>query len=167
MATLGVVAAPEPVDAWAFTDVITRLRRVLRTAVRSDYPWETLPMAQVELLQRLAEEPQLRVRDLAERHNLAANTVSNLIQQMVMSGLVTRTPDATDRRAVSVALTHQGERALAGWLAAHERRLEAALADLSPADRRKITAAVPALSRLVERLDAGGPGEPDPRRDHA
>jgi hypothetical protein len=34
-------------DAWLLTDVITRLRRVLRSSIRSDYPWETLPMAKL------------------------------------------------------------------------------------------------------------------------
>ena len=144
---------PDPVDAWELTVLVTRLRRVLRTAIRSDYPWETLPMAQVEILQRLADEPGLRVRDLADRHRLAANTVSNLIQQMVVAGLVVRESDAIDRRAVTLALTADGRGALAGWLAAHERRFHLALSDLSAADRRRVAAALPALDRLVARLE--------------
>ena len=36
-------------DASALTHVITRLRRALRRSIRSDYPWESLPMAQVEV----------------------------------------------------------------------------------------------------------------------
>lgn len=154
------------VDAWAFTTMITRLRRVLRAAIRSEFPWETLPMAQVELLQRLAEEPSLRVRDLAERHRLAPNTISNLIQQMVTAGLVSRRRDAADRRAVAVALTRKGRDNLDAWLAAHERRFQAALDSLSAADRRAIAAAQDPLSRLVSELEradtaadspAGGP----------
>jgi DNA-binding MarR family transcriptional regulator len=143
-----------PVDAWAFTTMITRLRRVLRAAIRSEYPWETLPMAQVELLQRLAEEPGLRVRDLADRHRLAPNTISNLIQQMVTDGLVSRSPDEADRRAVTVELTPAGHRSLDGWLDAHARRFHAALAALSTADQRAIGRALAPLSRLVAELEA-------------
>jgi len=72
-------------EAWALAEIVTRLRRVLRASVRSEFPWERLPMAQVEILQRLAEEPGLRITDLASRHRLATNTVSNLVQQMVLA----------------------------------------------------------------------------------
>lgn len=43
--------------AQQLTDVITRLRRALRSSIRSEFPWEALPMAQVELLQTLAPAP--------------------------------------------------------------------------------------------------------------
>lgn len=141
-------------DAWEFTDVVTRLRRVLRASVRGDVPWETLPMAQVEILQRLAEEPDLRVSELAVRHRLATNTVSNLVQQLVTAGLAERHPAAEDRRAVTVRLTELGHQRLAEWLAAHERRLADALDALGRDDRRMIVAAIGPLSRLVDRLEA-------------
>ncbi len=141
-------------DSWEFTALITRMRRVLRTSVRSQLPWETLPMAQIEILQRLDDEPRLRVRDLAERHRLAPNTVSTLVQQMVTAGLVNREPDPTDRRAVTITATATGRAALAGWLAANEQRLSGALSALSGTDRRRIAAAMPALVRLVAQLEA-------------
>jgi DNA-binding MarR family transcriptional regulator len=141
------------IDAWVLTDVVTRLRRVLRTSIRSDYPWETLPMAQIEILQRLRAEPGLRINDLAERHRLANNTVSVLVQQLVVAGLVARAPDPADRRAVRLDLTGAGARMLAGWRQAHERRFDAALDRLTVADRTALVAALPALSRLVDELE--------------
>lgn len=140
-------------QAWTLAEIVTRLRRVLRSSVRSEFPWERLPMAQVEILQRLAEEPGLRVSELAARHRLAANTVSNLIQHLVLGGLVERREDPRDRRAVTVELTPAGAEQLRGWLAANNRRLEAALRDLSAAERREILAALPSFTRLVERLE--------------
>lgn len=115
-------------------------------------------MAQVELLQRLSDEPGLRVTDLARRHRLANNTVSNLIQQMVKAGLVERHADDGDRRAVAVGLTKRGEQLLAGWLSANSRRLTAALDELSPTDRAAILETLPAWGRLVEQLERGDPG---------
>lgn len=139
-------------DAWLLTDVVTQLRRVLRSSIRTDYPWESLPMAQVELLQRLADEPGLRINDLAQRHRLANNTVSTLVQQLVTAGLVRREPSAADRRAVTVSLTEQGTELIAGWRSAHERRIADALDQLSEADRASVLGALPALSKLVSRL---------------
>lgn len=142
------------IDAWVLTDVITRLRRVLRASIRSDYPWEKLPMAQVEILQRLHAEPGLRVNDLADRHRLANNTVSVLVQQLVVAGLVARATDPADRRAVRLELTDSGRGMLTDWQQAHERRIDAALGRLSVADRTALVAALPALSRLVDELES-------------
>lgn len=110
-------------------------------------------MAQVEILQRLADEPGLRVTELAARHRLATNTVSNLVQQMVLAGLVERREDPRDRRAVTIELSSSGADQLHGWLAANNRRLDAALRDLPARDRRAILAALPSLSQLVDRLE--------------
>lgn len=154
-----MVTAKQDGDAWPLAELVARLRRALRSSVRSEIPWERLPMAQVELLQRLAEEPGIRVSALATRHRLAANTVSNLVQQMVQAGLVERQVDLTDRRAVTVAPTPSGLRHLRGWMQANSRRLDAALSELAAKDRRAITAALPALTRLVEHLEAQGDRE--------
>lgn len=140
-------------DAWLLTDVITRLRRVLRSSIRSDYPWETLPMAQVEILQRLSEEPGLRVSELARRHRLATNTVSTLIQQMVVTDLVTRVTDKSDRRAVSLHLTELGQASLTGWLHSNQQRITAALEHLEPEPRRLIREALLALEELADSLE--------------
>lgn len=150
---------PEDVSGWQLAEVVTRLRRSLRAGVRTEYAWERLPMAQVELLQRLADEPGLRVTELAARHRLATNTVSTLVQQMVDAGLVQRSPDPADRRATTITLTADGHAQLLGWLQANARRLQEALAELGAADRAAILDVVPALTRLVEALERGATGE--------
>jgi len=146
-------------DARRLTDAVTRLRRALRASIRSDYPWETLPMAQVELLQVLGEHSPARVGDLAARQRLAPSTVSGLIGQMMTSGLVTRDVDPADRRASVVTLTDAGRDQLDAWTQAHERRLEAALHALDDSERAAVAAALPALFHLAEYL--GVPAEGD------
>jgi DNA-binding MarR family transcriptional regulator len=150
-------AAPggEP-DARLLTEAVTRLRRALRSSIRTDYPWESLPMAQVELLQVLGEHSPARISDLAARRRLAPSTVSGLIGQMIAAGLVARDVDAADRRASVVTLTAAGREQLHAWTTAHERRIDAALASLDEPARAAITNALPALFQLAERL-----GEPD------
>jgi DNA-binding MarR family transcriptional regulator len=140
-------------EARLLTEAVTRLRRALRASIRTEYPWETLPMAQVELLQVLGEHSPARIGDLATRQRLAASTVSGLIGQMITAGLVAREVDPADRRASVVTLTDAGREQLAAWTAAHERRMDAALATLDDADRAAITDALPALFALAERLD--------------
>ncbi|MDN4646225.1 MarR family transcriptional regulator [Arthrobacter sp. PsM3] len=141
-------------DAWSLTGAITRLRRVLRSSVRQEFPWESLPMAQVEVLQRLADEPGLGVSGLASRQRLATNTVSNLVQQMVSSGLVERLTRPGDRRSVSLSLTDKGTTVLSAWQAANDQRLGKALQRLPEAYQRAIEGAVPALAALAALLES-------------
>ncbi|MGR6997432.1 MarR family winged helix-turn-helix transcriptional regulator [Yinghuangia aomiensis] len=147
-------ALPAAADVRLLTDVVTRLRRALRASIRTEYPWEALPMAQVELLQALAEHSPTRVSDLAARLHLATNTVSSLVGQMMTGGLVTRDVDPNDRRASVVALTATGRRQLDDWQQAHERRISAAVARLDPAEQELVVRALPALDHLVDHLRA-------------
>ncbi|MFF4604803.1 MarR family winged helix-turn-helix transcriptional regulator [Streptomyces sp. NPDC001339] len=143
-------------DARLLTEAVTRLRRALRASIRTDYPWETLPMAQVELLQVLAEHSPARIGDLATRQRLAASTVSGLVGQMINAGLVARAVDSADRRASVVTLTEAGKEQLAAWNRAHENRLDAAWEALDDTDRAAVRAALPALFRLAEHLEDPG-----------
>jgi DNA-binding MarR family transcriptional regulator len=145
-------ATVSPVDTHALTEVVNKLRRALRASIRTDIPWESLPMAQVELLQTLGEIAPARIGDLAERLHLATSTVSGLIAQMIDSGLVRRQTDPGDRRAAMVTLTAAGHSQLAEWELAHERRIGRALEQLEPEDREAITRALPALRLLTGLL---------------
>jgi DNA-binding MarR family transcriptional regulator len=139
-------------DAQQVTDVVNRLRRALRAGIRHEYPWETLPMAQVELLQFLADHDAVRVGEISAQLHLAPATTSGLVQQLVEAGTAARDQDPGDRRVAIVRMTDAGRRQLRDWQLANERRLGGALSQLSPEDRAAVRAAVPALSALVDRL---------------
>jgi len=147
-------AAPDT-TAHRLTDVVTRLRRALRTSIRTEYPWEALPMAQIELMQALSDQSPARVGDLAARQRLSTSTVSGLISQLMTAGLVVRGTHAEDRRVAVVELTDAGRGQLADWQAAHQRRIGAALERLAPDEQDAVAAALPALAKLVEFLVAG------------
>jgi DNA-binding MarR family transcriptional regulator len=136
------------------SDVVTRLRRALRRSIRTDYPWEARPMAQVEVLQSVAESGPTRVSELADRLRLAQSTVSTLVGTLAAAGLLTRDVHPDDRRASVVALTPAGAEDMRHWDAAHRRRLSAALRTLAAGDREMILDALPALGRLVDALNA-------------
>lgn len=149
----------ESSDAQQLTDVVTRLRRALRTSIRTDYPWESLPMAQVELLMALADHAPAKIGRLATLQRLAPNTVSGLVQQLVEAGLASRETDPTDRRVARVTLTDAGHRQLAEWKGAHERRIGSALDRLPSGERDTIMGALVGLNHLVDQLT--NPVEPE------
>jgi DNA-binding MarR family transcriptional regulator len=63
------------------------------------------------------------VTDLAERMQLAQNTVTDLVRRAEEAGLLCREPSPVDGRVTYLALTAEGERRLAGTVGAlHEDR---------------------------------------------
>lgn len=134
--------------------VVTRLRRALRRGVRPSVPHEALPVAQVEVLQYLAETPGLRASDLTDRMLLAPTTVSTLVGQLLDRTLVERRPDPDDRRVWHLHLTVGGLAELNRWQQSTTGLLRPALTALTTQDRQAIRAALPALERLVGQLDA-------------
>jgi DNA-binding MarR family transcriptional regulator len=142
----------------ALADVVARLRRALRRGVRVEVPFEAVSVAQVELMQLLADAPGLRAREISDRLLLAPTTVSTLIGQLLATDLIDRRPDPADRRAWRLHLTADGRKQLRSWQLANSRVIETALAKLDAADRRAVAAALPALARLVAHLDDTGPG---------
>ena len=142
----------ESSGAQVLTEVVTRLRRALRTSIRSDDRWDALPMARVEVLLALREHQPVRVGELAALLQLAANTMSGLVQTLVETGLVTRGSDPTDRRVAIVELTDAGRGQLAEWERAHEQRIGDALGHLTATEQETIRTALPALDLLVEHL---------------
>jgi len=140
------------------TEALTQLRRALRRGIRTTMSWESLPMAQVELLALLSERPALRSRDVAQALRLAPNTVSTLVSTMTRTGLLERRPDVEDRRAGRISLSPDGREQLWRWQSAHEDLLGGALDRLDERSRAQLVAALPALEQLVRALSALPPG---------
>jgi DNA-binding MarR family transcriptional regulator len=149
-----MTAGQDVSEARALTDVVTRLRRAIRRSIRSDYPWETMPMARVELMQAMSDRGPARVGELARALRLAPNTVSGLVQALVDAGMAVRSSDAADRRASLVELSPTGVVELSRWGQAHEERLGAALGALPASEQAVVRRALHALSHLVDRLEA-------------
>ncbi|WP_261375412.1 MarR family winged helix-turn-helix transcriptional regulator [Arthrobacter sp. KBS0702] len=105
-------------------------------------------------MQRLADEPGLGISGLASRQRLAVNTVSNLVQHLVVSGLVERLTRPGDRRSVSLNLTDEGTSVLNAWQEANDRRIGQALQRLPEDSQRAIENAVPALAALATLLES-------------
>jgi DNA-binding MarR family transcriptional regulator len=134
--------------------VIGPLRRLLRRRVQDDWPVEPLPPAQGDLLRLIDRQPGIGVADAAALLRLAPNTVSTLVGQLGDADLLRRERDPNDRRSARLSLTPAADARLAAWRARRAAAASDALGALSDADRAALTAAVPALERLIEALDS-------------
>ena len=107
-----------------------------------------LSLTQVKALLMLAgpegEEPYAG-RDIAERLQVSLPSVSRAVDGLVRRRLVRRVEDPDDRRVRRLSITDKGRRLAGEIVAARLADLEAFAADLSPAQRRKLDAALEAV----------------------
>jgi len=80
-----------------------------------------LTLARTKVLAQLQLGGAARPSVLAVEFGVAPRTITELVDTLERDGLVVRHPDPTDRRALLVALTSEGEAALAVADAARAR----------------------------------------------
>ena len=134
---------------------VSAVRRAARRGTRRRSWTEPLPPAQSELLRLAAQMPGLTVAQAARELRLAPNTVSTLIGKLTGQGLLERTQSSTDGRSVLLNITAKARNRLAEWRDLRAELGGPALASLSAEDQEALAAAVPALLRLAEELEAG------------
>ena len=91
--------------------------------------------------------------ELTEKLGLTTGRIANILRVLERSGLVMRTPDATDRRRVLVAITPQGEE-LAARLTHEAIAYHTQL--MSQLDEAEAHRFLEMLERLVTAADANG-----------
>ncbi|WP_073391298.1 MarR family winged helix-turn-helix transcriptional regulator [Jatrophihabitans endophyticus] len=131
-------------DVRALAAGIERLTIWLRRQTPTEVSSTTLTA-----LDRLRREGPLRVSELAAREAMTQPGVTILVNRLSDAGHAERLPDPTDRRATLVRITAAGEDVLTRREAARAEVLRARLAELSDTDRTLLTAALPAIERLV------------------
>jgi DNA-binding MarR family transcriptional regulator len=103
-----------------------------------------ISLAQLFVLQQLAERPADSLNELAERTATHQSSVSVVVRRLVERGLVSRTASANDRRRIEIEVTPAGRELLSGAPVTVSMELVAALRRMSRSDREQ-------LAELLER----------------
>ena len=137
--------------------LLARVQRTLRRRVREMMPGPALPPSHVEVLRLLQRQPGLRVHEVAATLRLAPNTTSTIVQHLVRLGYVARCVDERDRRVARLELTAAAHSRMDLWCDTRAATLAQALDALAAPDREVVEAALPALARLADLLEAPRP----------
>jgi DNA-binding MarR family transcriptional regulator len=126
-------------------DLLMRAARTLRRGWRDVLaPWDLSPH-QARALGVVGRQDGVRLTDLAEALHIAPRSATEVVDGLQERGLVERTPDPGDRRAVILRPTDEG------------RRIRAEIDAARTADGAKLFARLPAadrteLARLLRTL---------------
>lgn len=130
--------------------VVARLNRLASQRIRLPLPW-----AQARLLGTIEDRGAARISELAELDHCSQPTMTTQVHRLEAAGLVSRTPDPQDARAVRISITPAGSAMLAQVRADRAAVIDPYIETLPDADRRVLRAAVGALQRLVDDISRG------------
>jgi DNA-binding MarR family transcriptional regulator len=145
--------AVEDAEANEFTrsmDAVRAIVRALRINTRAIEQQIGISLAQLFVLQQVAERPADSLNDLATRTATHQSSVSVVVRRLVDRGFVTRKASAADKRRVQIAATPAGEKILQVAPRTVQVRLMSGLERLPANERAQ-------LAQLLEKwLDAAG-----------
>src|SRR6185503_16308326 len=109
-----------------------------------------LTLAQLSILLTLLDQGPIRMTDLAAHERVRTPTTTVAIRRLEKLGLVKRSRDPSDLRAVLVDITPRGLSQHREALAARRAHLATLLSKLSEEDLETLTKALAPLERLAE-----------------
>ena len=132
------MAAHSRDDDAAVVDLLMRAARTQRRRWLDVLaPWDLSPH-HARALRVVAGREGTRLSDLAEALHIAPRSATEVADALQARGLVERTPDPADRRAVVLRTTDEGRRVRAEVDAARAADSRDLLARLSPEDRASL-----------------------------
>jgi DNA-binding MarR family transcriptional regulator len=139
------------------TETAQRLRMVLGLLARRLRPTQavlaaSLTPTRVSVLLNTVRNGPIRLAEVAEQEGLNPTLLSRTVGHLAQDGLVTRTPDESDRRSAWLDATPSGRELAERIRAERTHAVQIALAELSAKDRGLVEAALPALEQLAAHL---------------
>jgi DNA-binding MarR family transcriptional regulator len=142
------MTTPQATDAALAADllsVVARINRLATQRVRMQ-----LPFAQARLLSMIEDQDAARISDLAALDHCSQPTMTAQVRRLELAGLVSRTTDPTDARAVLISITPEGVAVLAGVRADRGAVIDPYLERLPEADRQTLAEAVRVMRSLLD-----------------
>ena len=128
--------------------VVARLNRLATQRARLPLPW-----AQARLLSTIEDQGEARISDLAYLDHCSQPTMTTQVRRLEDAGLVTRTPDPGDARAVLIRITQRGRQPLEQARADRAAAINPRLERLSAEERTTLAASVDIIRRLLTDVD--------------
>ncbi|MEU6389464.1 MarR family transcriptional regulator [Streptomyces sp. NPDC046939] len=110
-----------------------------------------LSLAQLAVLEPLADEGEVPVGRLARAAGVSVPTVTRMVKQLEARGVVVRRRSSQDERQVLVRLTASGAALLADVVAHRRARQARAYEAFTPEERAQLVRLLPRLAALIEQ----------------
>jgi DNA-binding MarR family transcriptional regulator len=129
--------------------VVARINRLATQRARLP-----LPYAQARLLSTIEDQGAARISDLAALDHCSQPTMTTQVRRLEDAGLVSRTVDPADARAVLIQITPKGVETLRQVRVDRSAAVDPYLERLDATDRQTLSEAIRVLHGLLEEAAA-------------
>jgi DNA-binding MarR family transcriptional regulator len=133
--------------------VVARINRLATQRVRMQ-----LTFAQARLLSMIGDQGTARISDLAALDHCSQPTMTTQVRRLEDAGLVSRTTDPADARAVLISITAEGVGVLTQVRADRGAVIDPYLERLDDGDRQTLVDAVRVMRSLLDDAQRHRPG---------
>lgn len=130
--------------------VVARLNRFATQRTQLPLPW-----AQARLLSTIEDRGEARISDLAELDHCSQPTMTTQVRRLEDAGLVTRTADPGDARAVLIRITDAGVDVLARARIDRAAVIDPLLEQLTDDERAALGTAVDVMRQMLQTAQNG------------
>ncbi len=117
---------------------VTLITAEVRKRLREEF---AITLPQFDLLAQLEREPEgLRLGELSKRMMVTNGNITGVLDRLEADGLVARETLLADRRVTFAQLTPEGRAKFRRYAKAHESWIRALLADVAPAEKKRLVA---------------------------
>ncbi len=145
------MASPTQTDQELSTELRTVVTRLFKK-LRSESPTHAkLSLTERSVIKLLAQQKEMLPSEIAKTEKVTTQSMSQILNHLLVLGYITRTPSETDKRKVMISLSEAGQAILHAvrnevdeWLS------KAILQTCSAEDKAILRQALVPLSKLVE-----------------
>jgi DNA-binding MarR family transcriptional regulator len=143
-------------------DLVLELTVLLNEDMTQSLARDHLTVSRAHLLWVLRQQGPSTQRSLAEALNVSPRNITGLVDGLVATGFVTRTPHPDDRRATLVTFTEHGAATTSALETGQRELAELMFGEMTPAEYESFVRGLSGvLDRLRDRLLPAGPHAPD------
>ena len=161
------VADPTVEEAVRAYVKLMRASRSVLARVEPGLAGHGLTPTQLGVLEALLHKGALTQRDLSRKVLTSAGNMTDVVGKLAARGLVARTPDTADRRAVRVELTACGRGLIEALFPCHAADIARAMGRLSGEELRVLGGLLRRLGVEVKEGQGAALDPPSPSRDAA
>lgn len=147
---MGVLRAHEEL-----IDVLEEISRELRGHVTEVLGEHGSSLSGMVLMQKIARDPGITVRELARRSEIVLSYVSKAIEELAQQGYLEKRPDPADKRLLRVYLTPGGQDLLRQLRQAMRSRLAAVVASVPEDTAATLVSGLQVMRDAIEGLKQG------------
>ena len=116
-----------------------------------------LTSSQIKVLANFFDQEYFTMTELSTAHSVSLSTMTSMVNRLIQSGYLRRTPDKHDRRVVNVSLTAKGRRMVKQLIQLRRHGLEAFLSQLSDREINGFLKSIESVAFYLDKVKKNRP----------